>query len=53
MPRKSSRRKGGKKRGKAGKIGNEGRDPVTGRSVLLSAEGNLVEIEDDVVYEVW
>jgi len=46
MPRKSSKGKGGKKGGKAGK------DPVTGRSLLLSAEGNTVEIKDDVVYEV-
>jgi hypothetical protein len=47
MPRKSGKNKGGKKGGKVGK------DPVTGRSLLLSAEGNTVEIKDDVVYEIW
>lgn len=52
MPRKSSKRKGGRKRGKAGKIGNEGRDPVTGRSVEFIQDGRLIELQDDVVYEV-
>ena len=46
MPRKSGKGKGGKKGGKAGK------DPVTGRTVLLSEGGRTIEIQDDVVYEI-
>lgn len=46
MPRKSGRNKGGKKGGKAGK------DPITGRSVEFMEDGRLVEVKDDVVYEV-
>jgi hypothetical protein len=49
MPRKSSKRKGGKERDKAG---NTGRDPVTGRTVEFLQDGRLVELQDDVVYEV-
>jgi len=46
MPRKSSKGKGGKKRGKVGK------DLITGRSLALSIEGKELKFADDVVYEI-
>jgi hypothetical protein len=46
MSRKSGKSKGGKKGGKVGK------DPVMGRTALLSLDGRIIEIQDDVVYQV-
>jgi hypothetical protein len=46
MPIQSSKGKGGKKGGKAG------RDPVTGRTLLISQDGRTEMVKDDVVYEI-
>jgi hypothetical protein len=49
VAKKSSSRGKGKGKGKS----KAGKDPITGRSLLLSQDGNTVEIRDDVIYEVW
>jgi hypothetical protein len=48
MPRKSSKRKGGKKRDKAG---NTGRDPVTGRYMQEMVDGRTFLVRDDAIYQ--
>ena len=45
MPRKSSKGKGGKKGGKAGK------DPVTGRYMQETEDGRTFLVRDDAIYQ--